>query len=112
MVLSSGGVTRRVLTWGLAAVMIVSGVIFWWPSIQNLPGKIAVILGNASYSAYLASALLIEFTSRLLIRLGGHASVGKEALFQVVLVVTVFLGGWVCYQFMEWPMIRWLQAKL
>jgi exopolysaccharide production protein ExoZ len=114
MVFSSGGVTRRVLTWGLAAMMIVSGVIFWSPSIQNLPGRIAVILGNASYSAYLASALLIEFTGLLLIRLGGHAppSVGKQALFQIVLVVTVFLGGWICYQFVEWPMIRWWQAKL
>jgi exopolysaccharide production protein ExoZ len=114
MVLSSVGVTRRVLTWGLAATMIVSGVIFWSPSIHSLPGRIAVILGNASYSAYMASALLIEFTGRLLIKLGGHAplSVGKQALFQVVLVVTVFLGGWICYQFVEWPMIRWLQAKL
>jgi exopolysaccharide production protein ExoZ len=114
MVLSSAGATRRVLTWGLAAMLIVSGVIFWSPSIQNLPGRIAVILGNASYSAYLASALLIEFTSRLLIRLGGHAapSVGREALYQIVLVVTVFLGGWLSYQFVEWPMIRWLQTKL
>src|SRR5216683_123463 len=114
LVLSSGGVTRRVLTWGLAAAMIVSGVIFWSPSIQSLPGRIAVILGNASYSAYLASALLIEFTGRLLIRLGGHAppSIGKQALFQILLVVSVFVGGWICYQFVEWPMIRWLQAKL
>ena len=114
MVLSSAGATRRVLTWGLAAMLIVSGVIFWSPSIQNLPGRIAVILGNASYSAYLASALLIEFTSRLLIRMGGRApaSVGREALYQMVLVVTVFLGGWICYQFVEWPMIRWLQTKL
>jgi peptidoglycan/LPS O-acetylase OafA/YrhL len=93
-------------------MMIVSGVIFWSPSTQNLPGKIAVILGNASYSAYLGSALLIEFTGRLLVRLGGHPSIGKEVLFQFLLVVTVFLGGWICYQFVEWPMIRWLQAKL
>jgi exopolysaccharide production protein ExoZ len=113
MVLSSGGVTRRVLTWGLAATMIVSGVIFWSPSTQSLPGRIAVILGNASYSAYLASGLVIEFTGRLLLRLGGDApSAGREALFQIILVVTVLLGGWICYQFVEWPMIRWLQAKL
>jgi peptidoglycan/LPS O-acetylase OafA/YrhL len=112
MVLSSVGAMRHSLTWGLAAMMIVSGVIFWSPSTQSLPGKIAVILGNASYSAYLGSALLIEFTGRLLVRLGGHPSIGKEVLFQFLLVVTVFLGGWICYQFVEWPMIRWLQAKL
>jgi peptidoglycan/LPS O-acetylase OafA/YrhL len=114
MVLSSVGATRHVLTWGLAATMIVSGVIFWSPSIQSRTGRIAVILGNASYSAYLASALLIEFMARLFIRVGGHAppSVGQEALVQFMLVVIVFIGGWVCYQFMERPMIRWLQAKL
>ena len=114
MVLSSGGVTRRVLTWGLAAMLIVSGVVFWSPSVQSLPGRIAVVLGNASYSAYLASAIVIEFTGRLLIRLGGNGapSVGKEALFQVVMVATVFVGGWMSYQFVEWPVIRWLQAKL
>jgi exopolysaccharide production protein ExoZ len=112
MVQSSVGATRRMLTWGLAATMIVSGIIFWSPSIQSLPGKIAVILGNASYSAYLASPLVIEFTSRLLIRLGGHATVGKEMLFQTTIVLVVFLVGWLSYQFVEWPMIRWLQAEL
>jgi exopolysaccharide production protein ExoZ len=112
MVLSSAGATRRMFTWGLAATMIVSGVIFWSPSIQSLPGRIAVILGNASYSAYLASPLVIEFTGRLLIRLGGRATVGKEVLFQTVMVLVVLLAGWLSYQFVEWPMIRWFQAKL
>jgi exopolysaccharide production protein ExoZ len=113
MVLSSVGAFRHVLTWGMAAALIVAGVIFWSPAIHGRVGRIAVILGNASYSAYLVSGLLIEFTARLLIRLGGHAppSVRKEALVQFMLVVTVFIGGWVSYQFLEWPMIRWLQAK-
>jgi peptidoglycan/LPS O-acetylase OafA/YrhL len=114
MVLSSVGAVRHVLTWGIGAALIVSGVIFWSPTIQSLPGRTAVILGNASYSTYLASDLLIEFTARLLISLAGLAppSVGTEALVQFILVVTVFIGGWVCYQFVERPMIRWLQAKL
>ena len=112
MVLSSVGAMRHVMTWGIAAVLIVSGVIFWSPSIQSLPGRIAVVLGNASYSAYLSSALLIELASRLLVKFGGNATIGKEVLFQMVIVVTVFLGGWLSYQFVERPMIRWLQAKL
>jgi peptidoglycan/LPS O-acetylase OafA/YrhL len=69
-------------------------------------------MGNASYSAYLASALLIEFTRRLFIKLGGNATIGKEVLFQILMIVAVFLGGWLSYQFVERPMIRWLQAKL
>lgn len=112
MMLSSVGAMRHALTWGLAAMMIVSGVVFWSPSIQSLPGRIVVILGNASYSAYLASPLVIEFTGRLLIKLGRHATVGEEVLFQTVIVLIVFLVGWLSYQFVEWPMIRWLHANL
>jgi exopolysaccharide production protein ExoZ len=112
MMLSSVGAIRHVLTWGLAAMLIVSGVVFWSPSIQSLPGRIAVVLGNASYSAYLASPLVIEFTGRLLIKLGRHATISEEVLFQTVIVLVVFLVGWLSYQFVEWPMIRWLQANL
>jgi exopolysaccharide production protein ExoZ len=111
MVLSSHGALKHVLTWGIGATGIVSGVVFWSPVVQSLPAKIAVILGNASYSAYLASELVIEFMARLLIRMGGHPTLGKEVLFQFLLVVAVFLGGWISYKFVERPMILWLQAK-
>jgi peptidoglycan/LPS O-acetylase OafA/YrhL len=63
MVLSFAGAMRRMPTWGMGAALIVSGVVFWSPATQSLPTKIAVVLGNASYSAYLASQLLIEFTA-------------------------------------------------
>jgi exopolysaccharide production protein ExoZ len=112
MVLSSVGAVRHAFTWGLAATMIVSGMVFWSPSIQSLPGRMAVILGDASYSAYLASSLVIEFACRILLKAGGHASLGKETLFQTVLVITVLVAGWLSYQFVEGPLRRWLQKKL
>jgi exopolysaccharide production protein ExoZ len=112
MVLASVQVMRRVLTWGSAATMIVGGVIFWSPSIRSQPGKIAVILGNASYSTYLASALLIEFTCRLLIRPEENLSIGRLVVVQTLVVIAVFAGGWLCYQCVEWPMLRWLRTKL
>jgi exopolysaccharide production protein ExoZ len=111
MVLSSVGAMRRMLTWGVGAALIVSGVVFWSPTTNSLPAKIAVILGNASYSAYLASQLLIEFTGRFLMKLGGRSTVGKVVLFQFVLVAVVFLGGWLSYRFVEGRMIRWLKEK-
>jgi exopolysaccharide production protein ExoZ len=111
MAVSTVGGMRHILTWGLSAALIVSGVVFWFPLIRTAPGKIAVALGNASYSAYLASALLIEYTARLLVKLGAP-SVAKVALFQSLTVGVVFLGGWISYQFVEHSMIRWLQEKL
>jgi peptidoglycan/LPS O-acetylase OafA/YrhL len=112
MVLAGVEVMRRVLTWGLAATMIVAGVIFWSPAIRTQPGKISVILGNASYSAYLASSLIMEFTTRLLVKPGDNLPppLGKLAVLQSALVIAVFAGGWICYQCVEWPMIRWLRS--
>jgi exopolysaccharide production protein ExoZ len=112
MVLSSVGAVRHAFTWGLAATMIVSGMVFWSPSIRSLPGRMTIILGDASYSAYLASSLVIEFAGRILLKAGGHASLGKETLFQTLLVITVLVAGWLSYQFVEGPLRRWLQEKL
>jgi peptidoglycan/LPS O-acetylase OafA/YrhL len=111
MVLSSAGAMRRVLTWGMGAALIVSGVVFWLPATQSLPARIAVALGNASYSAYLASEILIEFGARSLMKFAGRPTVAKEVLLQLLLVATVFLGGWISYRFVERPMILGLKAK-
>jgi peptidoglycan/LPS O-acetylase OafA/YrhL len=114
MVMTAVAVKMRVATWGMAAVMIVGGVVFWSPSIKSRAGTLAVVLGNASYSAYLASALVIEFTMRLLIRLfGGRVPypLARVATYQTVTVIMVFTVGWACYQFLEWPLLRWLQSK-
>ncbi|MEO7029183.1 MAG: acyltransferase [Acidobacteriaceae bacterium] len=115
MVLADAKVVARTMTWGLAAVLVVGGTVFWSPSVQRFPGRVAVVLGNASYSAYLASSLVIEFTMRLLIKVwGGRVplSAGRVASYQTIGAVAVFAVGWLCYQFIEWPMLRWLQRKL
>jgi exopolysaccharide production protein ExoZ len=112
MILGAVEVMRRVLTWGLSAVLIVGGVIFWSPEIKTRAGRTAVVLGNASYSAYLASSLIMEFAARLLIRPDQAFSLGRVVLYQTLLVVAVFVGGWACYQFVEWPMLRWLRRIL
>ncbi|WP_158945824.1 acyltransferase [Granulicella sp. S190] len=114
MVLAGVQVIRRVTTWGLSAAMIVGGIIFWSPVITKKLGRIVVILGNASYSTYLASALLIEFTMRLILKIRGEATMStpEHVAYQTLIVFAVFAGGWLCYQFIEWPMIRKLQGMV
>jgi exopolysaccharide production protein ExoZ len=109
------GLMPGVLTWGIAAAMIVGGMVFWQPKFKTRTGKIAVILGNASYSTYLASGLAIEFTDRLLRKIHRRVvplSFGMEAFYEMLIVASVFVVGWACYQFIEWPMLRSLQGKL
>ncbi len=115
MIMANDGVWERVLTWGVAAGLIVGGVVFWSPSIRTPVGRIAVVLGNASYSTYLASALVIEWTLRQLARVfgsGEQISTVRFFVAQTVCIVAVFTTGWVCYQLVEWPMLRWLGARL
>src|SRR6185312_9412498 len=71
MVFSDSGVVVRVLTWGVAALLVVAGVVFWSPAIHSRVGRITVVLGNSSYSAYLASAMVIELSMRLLLKFVG-----------------------------------------
>jgi peptidoglycan/LPS O-acetylase OafA/YrhL len=104
-----------VLTWGVAAAMIVGGMVFWQPEFKTRLGKIAVVLGNASYSTYLASGFAIEFIDRLLLKIHRRViplSFGMEAFYEMLIVASVFVVGWACYQFIEWPMLRSLQGRL
>jgi peptidoglycan/LPS O-acetylase OafA/YrhL len=55
---------------------------------------------------------VIEYACRFLLKIGGHPTLGKEVLFQVLLVVAVFLGGWLSYLFVEQPMRLWLKDKM
>ena len=106
LVLSAkAGVMQRILTWGISATLIVAGTVFWSPSTQNLPARIAVAVGNSSYSAYLLSSIMIEFTCRALIRFA-RPSLAAEIVVQILVVATVLFAGWLSYQFLEWPMIH------
>ena len=114
-VVTGANLMPSVLTWGVAAAMMVGGIVFWQPEFKTRLGKIAVILGNASYSTYLASGLVIEFTDRLLLKIHRRViplSFGTGAFYEMLLVASVFVVGWVCYQFIEWPMLREVRGRL
>lgn len=113
-VLYGNHVLVRSLTWGTAAALIIGGTVFWSPEVSSLPGRLGVVIGNASYSIYLGSSLIMEFGTRAIQRLhrvDASSSLAWAALYQVVLVLMVLLSGWISYQFVEWPLIRHLQRR-
>jgi exopolysaccharide production protein ExoZ len=57
----------RVVSWGIAAWMLVSGVVFWGPHVRSRLSKLLVEVGNGSYSIYLTSAIATEIISRLML---------------------------------------------
>jgi peptidoglycan/LPS O-acetylase OafA/YrhL len=115
MILTDNGVTHRAFTWGLAAALIVAGTVFWSASSRQPAWRASVVVGDSSYSAYLASPLILEFTGRGMETLmRSHAPLSSAAvmLCWLVMVAAVLTAGWVSYQLIEWPMLRKLQALL
>jgi exopolysaccharide production protein ExoZ len=113
MVMLDDGVFLRVATWGVCALVIVSGVVFWSPSMESAFGKAWVLLGNASYSTYIVSALCLELTDRLFFKFVPPPifPTGLRVVFEISLLLSTLLIGFGCYVFVEKPLLRFLQNR-
>jgi peptidoglycan/LPS O-acetylase OafA/YrhL len=112
MIVTNVGVFARVATFGMAAFLIVGGVVLWGPGMKGFLSRTLVILGNASYSTYLISSIAIELGLRILLAVHSPNSV-PVALFYTLTCIAIILGlGWLFYDFVEWPLLRFLQRKL
>lgn len=113
-ILPMHGVFPRVATWGIAAALLVAGGILWPPTVTSIVGRWAVVIGNASYSAYLASMLVIEVVVRMLLKAYTTRPLpfSVSIAFVIIGLAAVLGVGWVSYQFLEWPMVRWLNKVI
>jgi exopolysaccharide production protein ExoZ len=84
----------RVATWGIAAWLLVSGVVFWGPQVRSRVGKTLVTLGNGSYSIYLTSAVSIEMVIRFMARMPMAPAIRGYVLLQdgIDLILVVLIG--------------------
>jgi exopolysaccharide production protein ExoZ len=112
MIFGNVGVFARVATWGLSAAVLVAGAIFWSPSMKSASGRWFVRIGNSSYSAYLVSALVLEYASRFYFRLTmpTHTFMSRF-LFEASMIIAILGSGFACYVFIEKPILNYLQAR-
>ena len=112
MIAKDAGVFARVATFGLAAFLIVGGVVFWSPGMEGRLGRTLVVLGNASYSTYLISSIAVEIALRILLAVHTpHTSV-LEVVYVLFCILVILGAGWMFYDFVEWPLLRFLQRKM
>ncbi len=113
MIMVNNGALARAATLGPCAALIVGGVVFWSPSMKSTFGKWGVLLGNSSYSAYVVSALVLEFSFRIFFHLDPPPllSFWNRLLFESTMVIAVMAAGLACYTFVEKPLLRWLQNQ-
>jgi peptidoglycan/LPS O-acetylase OafA/YrhL len=102
----------RVRTWGVAAWLLVSGVVFWGPQVRSRLGRALVAVGNGSYSIYLTSAVSTEMISRLMARIPIEGlRNGPFPLRAGTVFVFVIVTGMVCFWFVETPLLKWLNGR-
>ena len=97
----------RVMVWGIPAAMITGGLAFRQPGISSRPGRIAVYLGNASYSIYLVSVMVLYFYERIYF-VFARLSPDLNVLLAVAVVAVV---GVLCHRFVETPINRYLASR-
>ncbi len=112
MILANLEAFQRAVTWGLCALLLVAGVVFWSPSMRHGAARLWIILGNASYSTYIISQLCLEFGSRAFLHIHPDVhSMFSGVIYAVTMLVINLIAGYYCYKFIEKPMLNVLQAK-
>ena len=114
--LENKGAMMRACTWGVASALLCAGCAFWNPAVRSRAGRLAVLVGNASYSIYLTSGFVEEFAYRLVFALTrGHVAhlthFGPTLLVQIYLLLACLAFGVACYLWVEWPVVRRLQTR-
>lgn len=105
-ILAGRGVMLRALTLGVTAGLIVAGTVFWSPGMRSFAGRVMVLLGNSSYSAYLLSGYLLATIGPRISR-GAMPHGYVQLLFAELAVAAVLLGlGLVFYLVIEKPLLR------
>jgi exopolysaccharide production protein ExoZ len=98
---------NRPLTWGLPMALLVLGAV----NLPTLaPGNALAMLGDASYSIYLAQFITIAPGARLLTRLAGTAP--GRLLAALVLMVIAVAAGMFLYRVVEKPVTDALRRSL
>ena len=115
MIFTNQGVWTRVATWGIAAAMIVAGIVVWSPKTQSTVGRALLLLGNASYSLYLLGPLVGRTLARLLQPFDLWTRTATPWA-SALLVQTLLLGltsavSVAAYLWVEWPLVQRLQQR-
>lgn len=96
------GEDYRLLTWGLPALLLVSGAVFLEKSGRWIgrATKPLEIIGDASYSLYLTHGIVASATHRFL---------GTQAMMSFVGLVVSIPVAILVYKFVEMPLLRYLK---
>jgi peptidoglycan/LPS O-acetylase OafA/YrhL len=104
VVYGSGFVPERIVSHGIPAVIAVAGALMIEPAARARPSRFWLMLGDASYSIYLAH----PFAQRILL-IGVNRTIGVGAIAPTLYVLTALTvgiaGGVICHFVIERPLL-------
>lgn len=105
LVEAAGGITegRRLLLWGLPALLVLAGALSLEPAREAPPLAWLGRLGEASYSLYLLHTLVIS----VVVRLVGTAAPGR---FLLACLVGSIAAALACHAAFDRPVTQWLRG--
>ena len=99
-----GLVLERIVSHGVPAIIAVAGALMIEPAARARPNRFGLLLGDASYSIYLAH----PFAQRLWL-IGVNRTVGLATVSPTLYIFTAFvvgiLGGVICHWLIERPLL-------
>lgn len=100
-------VTWRALIWGLPALLLVAGVIFWEQSAKPAVSGPMLAVGNASYSLYLIHPFIIPVI--LMVFLRYRTCYGIGVVFVIASISVSILAAHFMFKFFEQPVSKRLR---
>jgi peptidoglycan/LPS O-acetylase OafA/YrhL len=104
VVYAQGFQVARIVSHGVPAIIAVAGALMIEPWARTRPNRLGLMLGDASYSIYLAH----PFAQRLWL-LGVNRTVGLATVSPTLYIVTAFVvgiaGGVICHWLIERPLL-------
>jgi exopolysaccharide production protein ExoZ len=96
----------RTITFGISATLIVFGMVSLEPWMRRFDLRALKLLGDASYSIYLAHSLVVTAIASALFARSGMTLAGMT-----VLVVAATIVGIASYILVERPLLSWMHRK-
>ena len=94
------GVPAFLLCWGLSGLE---------DELKRVPSRLASYIGDASYSIYLVHPFALALAAVVLKKIGLASS---GALFVCIITVAAVCAGFVCYELIEKPLLRYFRPKI
>jgi len=115
VIYGGGAIPGRIVAHGIPAAALVAGGLILETKARVRPSRLGLLLGDASYSIYLAHPFALRVWYFAFVALGGMASLTSGAIFIATAMAIGIAGGVASFLFLERPLLvagrHWIRQR-